>query len=79
MANNLPVGITDAEWEALAKEASEAEIEIYVLRKDKQALLVERELPVPSPYVSALVAALLHLDKTAITKITIYVDGDSLK
>lgn len=76
MANNHSDYLSDAEWKAIGDEACECTIEIYILRKDKVAVLCERELPVPTPYVSALVAALLHLPKAAVTKITLYCDGD---
>lgn len=75
MANNLEHLIPDDEWRDLQNEECDAEIEIYVIRKDKVALLCERELPVRSAYVRSLVAALVDLPKLAITKITIHVDG----
>lgn len=75
MANNLEHLIPDDEWKDIQAEGGEATIEIYVLRKDKVAVLCERELPVKSAYVQALIAALVDLPKLALTKITIYVDG----
>ena len=76
MANNIGNPPDDAEWHAIADEGGEAEIEIYVLRKDKIAVLMQREIPHPSKYVTGLLAALLHLPKLSIVKVTIYCDGD---
>lgn len=76
MANNHDRFLSDAEWQALGQEACECEVEIYVIRKDKVALLVQRDLPVPSPYVAGLLAALLDLPKAGVTKVSIYCDGD---
>lgn len=76
MANNHGDYLSDAEWRAIGEEVGSAEIEVYIIRKDKVALLCEREIAHPSSYVSALVAALLHLPKASITSIKIFCDGD---
>lgn len=75
MANNHEHLIPDDEWQDIRNEACDAEIEIYVIRKDKVAVLCQRPLPVHSSYVRNLVAALLDLPKLSIKKITLNVDG----
>lgn len=77
--DNKHAPFTDAEWASLALEGGDAEVEVYILRKDKMALLCERDMPIPTPYISGLLAALLGLPKLAITKVSVYVDGDKLK
>jgi hypothetical protein len=75
MANNLEHHSADALWREIGQEQCDCDIEIFVIRRDKVAVLMSRELPLPPEYVRVLLASLLDLPKIAIKKITVSVDG----